>query len=240
MLCKLASAIFGLYIINLESTKNFSDLLVDFVVQKENWIFMPLERLTNFFADYQPQTQKAADCVRAAVLCPLYIEDETLKILFIKRSQTVRHHKGEISFPGGVKDLQDKSLKKTSLRETEEEIGVKESEITIFGGLDEVNTSTGFLVSPFVGSIPYPYHFKLSINEVDNLIGLAINDFLEPDNEVDFFYFNGRQLSAQRAFKINDHTIWGATAKIMGQFLDIGKKFDLFPKPSPQTFHLAS
>ena len=201
---------------------------------------MPLERLTNFFADYKPQMQNAADCVRAAVLCPLYIEDENLKILFIKRSQTVRHHKGEISFPGGVKDLQDKSLKKTSLRETEEEIGVKESEITIFGGLDEVNTSTGFLVSPFVGSIPYPYNFKLSTNEVDNLISLAVNDFLEPDNEVDFFYFNGRHLSTQRAFKINDHTIWGATAKIMGQFLDIGTKFDLFPKPSPQTFHLAS
>ena len=201
---------------------------------------MPLERLNNFFANYQPRTQKTTECVRAAVLCPLYIENDSLKILFIKRSQTVRHHKGEISFPGGVKDLQDDSLEKTSLRETEEEIGVKESEITIFGGLDEVNTSTGFLVSPFVGSIPYPYNFKLSTNEVDRLIGLTVSDFLEPDNEIEFYYFNGRRLSAQRAYKIDGHTIWGATAKIMAQFLDMGKNFDLFPNPSPQTFHLAS
>jgi 8-oxo-dGTP pyrophosphatase MutT (NUDIX family) len=205
---------------------------------------MLLGRLADFYASYQAQTLDPSanepECIRAAVLCPLYIEDATLKMLFIKRSQTVRNHKGEISFPGGVKDPQDNSLMTTCIRETDEEIGVREQDITIFGTLDEVNTSTGFLVSPFVGTIPYPYKFKLSSGEVDRLIGLAVNDFLEPDNEIDFFYFNGRRLSPQRAFKIDGHTIWGATAKIMDQFLDIGKRFDLFPKPSPQTFHLAS
>ncbi len=205
---------------------------------------MPLGRLADFFANYQAQTinlsAKEPECVRAAVLCPLFIEDATLKMLFIKRSQTVRNHKGEISFPGGVKDLQDNSLKTTCIRETDEEIGVSEQDITIFGTLDEVNTSTGFLVSPFVGTIPHPYNFKLSLDEVDSLICLAVNDFLEPDNEIDFYYFNGRQLTPQRAFKIDGNTIWGATAKIMGQFLDLGRRFDLFSKPTPQTFHLAS
>jgi 8-oxo-dGTP pyrophosphatase MutT (NUDIX family) len=201
---------------------------------------MPLGRLADFYASYKPQTQSITAGVRAAVLCPLYIEDETLKILFIKRSQSVRNHKGEISFPGGVKDKSDESLINTSIRETEEEIGVKKSDITIFGSLDEVNTSTGFLVSPFVGTIPYPYPFSLSNNEVDCLINVAVDDFLKPENEIDFYYFNGRQLSPQRAFRIDGRTIWGATAKIMSQFLDIGRKFDLFGKPSPQTFHLAS
>lgn len=201
---------------------------------------MPLGRLADFYASYQPQTQAPADGVRAAVLCPLYIENELLKILFIKRSQMVRNHKGEISFPGGVKESTDSSLTVTSIRETEEEIGVKEIDITIFGGLDEVNTSTGFLVSPFVGTIPYPYKFDLSGDEVDSLISLAVNDFLRPENEIDFYYFNGRQLSPQRAFKIDGHTIWGATAKIMGQFIDLGRKFDLFTKSPPQTYHLAS
>jgi len=201
---------------------------------------MPLGRLADFYASYQPQMQATTDGVRAAVLCPLYIENELLKILFIKRSQMVRNHKGEISFPGGVKESTDSSLTVTSIRETEEEIGVKEIDITIFGGLDEVNTSTGFLVSPFVGTIPYPYKFNLSGDEVDSLISLAVNDFLRPENEIDFYYFNGRQLSPQRAFKINGHTIWGATAKIMGQFIDLGRKFDLFTKSPPQTYHLAS
>ena len=154
---------------------------------------MPLERLTDFYASYQPRTQATGDSIRAAVLCPLYVERQVLKILFIKRSQTVRNHKGEISFPGGVKDSTDSSLSATSIRETEEEIGVKESDITIFGRLDEVNTSTGFLVSPFVGTIPYPYKFNLSHEEVDCLISLTVNDFLRPENEIDFYYFNGSQ-----------------------------------------------
>jgi len=201
---------------------------------------MPLERIADFYASYEPRTQVTNDGVRAAVLCPLYIENELLKIMFIKRSQTVRNHKGEISFPGGVKDSTDSSLAETSIRETEEEIGVKDSDITIFGGLDEVNTSTGFLVSPFVGTIPYPYKFDLSGDEVDCLISLAVNDFLRPENEIDFYYFNGRRLTPQRAFKIDGHTIWGATAKIMGQFIDLGRKFDLFTKSPPQTYHLAS
>ena len=200
---------------------------------------MPLGRLADFYASYQPKTQNTTAGVRAAVLCPLYIENETLKMLFIKRSQTVKNHKGEISFPGGVRESQDCSLITTSTRETEEEIGVKESDITIFGGLDEVNTSTGFLVSPFVGTIPYPYRFNLTHDEVEHLISLTINDFLQPDNEIDFYYFNGRRLSPQRAYRIDGYTIWGATAKIMEQFLDLGKKFDLFSKPTPHTYHLA-
>ncbi|RLB66456.1 MAG: coenzyme A pyrophosphatase [Deltaproteobacteria bacterium] len=201
---------------------------------------MPLKQLANFFSTFQPKTKISTNTVRAAVLCPLYIEDGVLKILFIKRSQTVKAHKGEISFPGGVKETRDFSLEVTSTRETEEEIGVKESDITIFGGLDEVNTTTGFLVSPFVGTIPHPYQFKLSVDEVDNLISLAIDDFLEPHNEIDFYYFNGRNLQPQLAYNVNGQVIWGATAKIMGQFLELGKEHNLFTKPETQAFHLAS
>ncbi len=201
---------------------------------------MPLKQLANFFSSYQPESKISTDTVRAAVLCPLYIDKGVLKILFIKRSQTVKVHKGEISFPGGVKEVEDFSLEVTSTRETEEEIGVKESDITIFGGLDEVNTTTGFLVSPFVGSIPHPYRFKLSVAEVDSLISLAVDDFLEPRNKIDFYYFNGRSLQPQLAYNINGQIIWGATAKIMWQFLELGKEHNLFTKPAARSFHLAS
>ncbi len=201
---------------------------------------MPLKRLANFFSTYQPATKNSAGTVQAAVLCPLYVEEDVLKVLFIKRSQTVKTHKGEVAFPGGVREPSDFSLKATSTRETEEEIGVKESDITIFGGLDDVNTTTGFLVSPFVGTIPHPYTFKLSPNEVESLITATVGDFFEPHNKIDFYYFNGRRLQPQIAFNINGHIIWGATAKIMWQFLELGRKHDLFVKTVPQTFHLAS
>ncbi len=201
---------------------------------------MPLKQLEFFFSTYQPRTKSSTDTVRAAVLCPLYIEKGILKMLFIKRSQTVKTHKGEISFPGGVKEDQDFSLEATSTRETEEEIGVKECDIIIFGSLDEVNTTTGFLVSPFIGSIPHPYHFNLSPDEVESLITVAVDDFFDPRNKIDFYYFNGRRLQPQRAFNIDGHIIWGATAKIMWQFLELGRKHNLFTKTPPQTFHLAS
>lgn len=201
---------------------------------------MPLKRLANFFSTYQPETKISTDTVRAAVLCPLYIEKGILKMLFIKRSQTVKTHKGEISFPGGVREDRDFSLEATSTRETEEEIGVKESDISIFGGLDEVNTTTGFLVSPFIGSIPHPYRFNLSPDEVESLISVAVGDFFEPRNKVDFYYFNGRSLQPQLAFNIDGHIIWGATAKIMWQFLELGREHGLFAKSTSQTFHLAS
>ena len=191
---------------------------------------MPLKQLANFYSTYQPETKVSTDTIRAAVLCPLFIEEGILKMLFIKRSLTVKTHKGEISFPGGVSESRDFSLEATSTRETEEEIGVKVSDITIFGGLDEVNTTTGFLVSPFVGTIPHPYKFKLSTDEVDSLIILTINDFFDPRNKIDFHYFNGRKLTPQLAFNIDGHVIWGATAKIMWQFLEVGKKHNLFPK----------
>lgn len=201
---------------------------------------MPLKQLENFYSTYQPSTRTATDTVRAAVLCPLFVEAGVLKMLFIKRSQTVRTHKGEISFPGGVKESGDDSLKTTSTRETEEEIGVQESDINIYGGLDEVNTTTGFLVSPFVGSIPHPYQFKLSEEEVDSLITLTVDDFLKPQNKIDFYYFNGRSLQPQLAYNIDGQIIWGATAKIMCQFIELGKEHDLFKKPASQAFHLAS
>lgn len=203
---------------------------------------MPLKQLANFYSTYQPETKISTNTIRAAVLCPLFIEEGSLKMLFIKRSQTVKAHKGEISFPGGVSESQDFSLEATSTRETEEEIGVKVRDITVFGGLDEVNTTTGFLVSPFVGAIPHPYKFKLSTDEVDSLITLSVDDFFEPRNKIDFYYFNGRRLTPQLAFNIDGHVIWGATAKIMWQFLELGKKHNLFTNSASasQSFHLAS
>ena len=162
-----------------------------------------------------------------------------MKRLFIKRSQTVKAHKGEISFPGGVHEPEDRSLRQTSLRETKEEIGVRESDITIFGGLDDINTSTGFLVSPFIGRIPYPYPFQLSTDEVDDLVTVAIDDFYNPHHKVDFYYFNGRRVSSQLAFRIGEQTIWGATAKIMWRLLELGRQNDLF-RMSPEAYHLAS
>lgn len=200
---------------------------------------MPLQRLADFFSTYQPRkAPQPADSIQAAVLCPLFIDQGTVKMLFIKRSQTVKTHKGEISFPGGVHESGDESLRWTSLRETEEEIGVHSRDVNIFGRLDEVDTSTGFRVAPFIGQIPYPYGFRLSSEEVDHLETVAIEDFYAPDNRIEFHYFNGRRLTPQLAYNIKGRIIWGATAKIMARLLELGCEHKLF-QASSSAYYLA-
>ena len=203
-------------------------------------VLMPFRQLAHFFSTYQPQVQNPSDKVRAAVLCPLFIADDSLHILFIKRSQTVRAHRGEISFPGGVMESGDLSLAHTCLRETEEEIGIKAEEITILGALDEVNTTTGFLVSPYVGIIPQPRRLTLSRDEVESVITAPIAELYKPENQIDFYYFNGRTLQSLTAYRCQGQIIWGATARVLARLLELGREHNLFNGFSDRSFHLAS
>ena len=186
-------------------------------------------QLTTALTSYQYQPISLPEGIRAAVLCPLFIHKEEAHLLLIKRSQQLKHHKGEVSFPGGVQDPCDSSLMETCLRETREEVGIKAADIQIIGRLDEVNTTTGFLVSPFLGLITYPYPFKLSTQEVDYLITVPIAKFVDTENQYDFYYFNGRRLYSLTAYHINNQVIWGATARIIEQLIDMLQEKQLLP-----------
>jgi len=111
---------------------------------------------------------------RAAVLVPLFNKEGNCHIVFTKRSDNVRYHKGEISFPGGVFEEKDGELQRTALREAFEEIGLKENDVQIIGTLDDIITVTQFIVTPFVGIFPYPYLFKLSPIEIAELIEVPL------------------------------------------------------------------
>ena len=99
---------------------------------------------------------------RAAVLVPLFEKDASCHLLFTMRSHQVRHHRGQISFPGGAFDEEDADLQRTALREAFEEIGLREREVQVLGILDDIITTSEFIVTPFVGVFPYPYLFKVS------------------------------------------------------------------------------
>ena len=81
-------------------------------------------------------------------------------IILNRRTMTVKHHKGEISFPGGSKDVTDPDLLFTALRETQEEMGINPEEVEVLGKIDVTPTQTGFLISPYVGIIDHPYKFS--------------------------------------------------------------------------------
>ena len=157
----------------------------------------------------------------AAVLVPLFQKDGDCHLLFTKRSEEVKYHKGEISFPGGVVDEEDSELISTALREAFEEIGLKERDVQIIGLLDDIVTITEFIVTPIVGLFPYPYSFKVSEAEIAELIEVPVASLLDEDCYSETEIFRGGRNEVVYAYQYGRHTIWGATARILKQFLDL-------------------
>jgi 8-oxo-dGTP pyrophosphatase MutT (NUDIX family) len=157
----------------------------------------------------------------AAVLVPLFQKDGNCHLLFTKRSQEVKYHKGEISFPGGVVDEEDKELINTALREAFEEIGLKESDVQIIGILDDIVTITEFIVTPIVGLFSYPYPFKVSEVEIAELIEVPLAFLLDEDCFSEREISRGGEREIVYAYQYGEHIIWGATARILRQFLDL-------------------
>jgi 8-oxo-dGTP pyrophosphatase MutT (NUDIX family) len=106
-------------------------------------------------AVYKPSALKSDPSVRASVLMPILVNDGDVRILLPKRTTTVRHHKGEISFPGGRYEEGDRKTVCTAIRECGEEIGVRHEDITIMGRLDDMVTATGFVITPYVAQFPH-------------------------------------------------------------------------------------
>jgi 8-oxo-dGTP pyrophosphatase MutT (NUDIX family) len=163
----------------------------------------------------------ASVLVRAGVLLPLFCKDGSYHILFTRRTDKVKRHKGEISFPGGIYDAADRDLSATALREAHEEIGLKPRDVELLGELDEVMTLTDFIVSPFVGLIPFPYPFIPSAEEIAEIIILPLFGFLKEGvlSEEDWAY--GEKTAKVHTYYCGGHVIWGATAKILRQFLEL-------------------
>jgi 8-oxo-dGTP pyrophosphatase MutT (NUDIX family) len=157
----------------------------------------------------------------AAVLVPLFQKDGDCHLLFTKRSEEVKYHKGEISFPGGVVDEEDRELINTALREAHEEIGLKEGDVQIIGLLDDIVTITEFIVTPIVGFFPYPYLFKISEGEIAELIEVPLAFLLSEDCFGEREILRGGRNEVVYSYQYGKHIIWGATARILKQFLDL-------------------
>lgn len=157
----------------------------------------------------------------AAVLVPLFKKGDGCHLLFTKRSDQVKYHKGEISFPGGVVDEEDLELVNTALREAHEEIGLEKHDVEIIGILDDIVTVTQFIVTPIVGLFPYPYPFKVSEVEIAELIEVPLSSLLHKECFSQKEILRGEQEEVVYAYQYGEHTIWGATARILKQFLDL-------------------
>ena len=162
-----------------------------------------------------------ASRVPSAVLVPIYFKQGQYYILFTKRTDTVRDHKGQISFPGGAYEPDDETLVDTALRESEEEIGLAARAVELLGELDDISTSSSYIIAPFVAAIPWPYQFKIDPREVNKIIEVPISALLNSDSLHQETVMADGQPVTTLAYNYSGDIIWGATAKILNQFLGI-------------------
>jgi 8-oxo-dGTP pyrophosphatase MutT (NUDIX family) len=159
--------------------------------------------------------------VPAAVLLPLFRKNGAYHVLFTKRTEHLNHHRGEISFPGGVRHPEDRNTLETALRETWEEVGIAPDDVNILGELDDFHSVYNYLVTPYVGIVAAEYQFRINPAEIERLIEVPLAHLLQPGIfRVEEWNRHGR-LHTVFFFTWHGDEIWGLTAAILKQFLDI-------------------
>jgi len=168
----------------------------------------------------------------AGVLLPLLVEGGIWMVLFTRRTDRVEHHKGQISFPGGAVDKEDASIEETVLRETYEEIGLSREHVEILGRIDDVLTmASNYIVHPFVGRITNLNDLVINRAEVERVVKAPLSLFhrANPEKRRYSVEYEG-VIYETPAYEYGKDLIWGATARMMENFMEIiGDKLCLPP-----------
>jgi 8-oxo-dGTP pyrophosphatase MutT (NUDIX family) len=173
-----------------------------------------------------PQTLELGALKLAAVLVPIQQKPDGDHLVLTQRAEMLNSHGGQIAFPGGRIDSRDPSPLAAALRESEEEIGLKPSDVRVLGGLDQVTAASDYLITPFVGVVPYPYDFRLNEAEASAVFSVPISALLEAG----CFKAEPRLFPPERPYPIyhfycQGWDIWGATARIILQLLELAYGF---------------
>ena len=156
----------------------------------------------------------------AGVLVPILIERGQSRLFLTKRSSALKHHPGQIAFPGGKQDKMDASITAAALREAHEEIGLDPAHVDVLGHLPAHETVTGFDVTPVVGVIRNRFVPVPETGEVDEVFDVPLDHVLRSNN---FSIQSRRWRGAQRRYytvPFGPYYIWGATARILRAMAD--------------------
>ena len=164
----------------------------------------------------------------AAVLVPIQERTDGDYLVLTKRAAMLSSHRGQVAFPGGRLDQEDSGPLAAALRESQEEIGIQPRDVRVLGQLDQVTAAANYLVTPFVGVIPFPYEFHLNPAETTAVFSVPISALMDRG----CFSMEPRPFSLVKRgpiyhFHYEEWDIWGATARIIKQLLELAYGFEI-------------
>lgn len=184
----------------------------------ENWLS---HLLLNPMVSKTSQLNETAERIEAAVLIPLYHNGQNWQLMMIRRSLKMRHHAGQIAFPGGCFEPSDQNLRATALRETNEEIGLNPQQVQILAQLPNQLAGDRFIMTPFIGMVTGKLELSANHDEVDEIIHIPFEPLLIPDNYLHMSVFRHQHAHMIHFIEINKKVIWGATANVLYQLAQL-------------------
>ena len=172
--------------------------------------------------DLNPDFKKPTDGVLrpAGVLAPVIIRDGVAELILTKRSSALKHHPGQIAFPGGKQDENDDDVVAAALREAHEEIGLPPNLVDVLGTLPTHETVTGFQVTPVIGLVREEFVITPEPGEVEEVFFVPLSHVLKEANfSVQSRRWRG-QMRSYYAVPYGPYYIWGATARMLRAWTD--------------------
>jgi 8-oxo-dGTP pyrophosphatase MutT (NUDIX family) len=177
------------------------------------------DHIRQFLDSFQRKECSSRDLCPAGVLVLLFERNSELHVVLTQRTENVGHHKGQISFPGGVKNEQDTTIIETALRETEEEIGLSRNAVDVLGILNDFQTPSGFCITPVVAFLFSVPSFSINTSEVSQIFDVPLSFFIDARNErVERHKRSGEMMNVY-FYRYGQYEIWGATAAMLRSFL---------------------
>lgn len=166
------------------------------------------------------------DWPRAAVLMPI-INHPAPSLLLTRRNTRLNAHPGQVAFPGGKRDRQDTSLEACALRESFEEIGLEAFRVTLIGRLSERLSTGGVAVTPFVGLIEPPLVTRANPDEIEAIFDIPLAELLhDPRTHTDVICRHDQTLYVP-SYAIEGHTLWGLSAMMVVELLNVAFEIDI-------------
>ena len=161
-----------------------------------------------------PGRLRPSEARHSAVLVPLYVDAGELWTLLTVRSADLPHHKSQIAFPGGSREVGEDAWT-AALRETHEEVGLPPESILRLGELDEAETPSGFRIVPCVGAVPFPFETRPNESEIAEVFSVPLSAFANPRLVEDREVVIDGVARGLRIYHVGSRQVWGLTARIL-------------------------